>query len=281
MKKKILVSCVDAGGANIINHWIKKRNDDFFFYLKGPAKKIFKKKNIKKTELFSIRFDEIITGTSTYHELEKYVRKIAIDRKIYSTTFLDHYINYYRRFLYKKKLVLPNQIYTFDKYSTYLAKKTFKRLKIKQQINYFEKDILKRIKRKRYNKKKMNILFISEIFLNNKKLSKMVNLKFVQFLKILRERGIQYRLKYRKHPSEKFIESKKITKYLSAYEDKNFDIIKSLNWSDMVIGYGSYYLMIANKSSRDVFTLNPIGRFKLWWPLNFKLKKIHDFKFKK
>ena len=175
MKKKILVSCVDAGGANIINHWIKKRNDDFLFYLKGPAKKIFKKKNIKKTELFSIKFDEIITGTSTYHELEKYIRKIAIDRKIYSTTFLDHYINYHRRFLYKKKLVLPNQIYTFDKYSTYLAKKTFKRLKIKQQINYFEKNILKRIKKKKKKKKKKNIIFISKIFLNKKKKKKIIN----------------------------------------------------------------------------------------------------------
>ena len=68
---------------------------------------------------------------------------------------------------------------------------------------------------------------------------------------------------------------------MSAQEDKNFDIIKSLNWSDIVIGYGSYYLMIANKSSRDVFSLNPIGRFKLWWPLNFKLRKIQDLKFKK
>ena len=48
MKKKILVSCVDAGGANIINHWIKKKNDHFFFYLKGPAKKILKKKILKK-----------------------------------------------------------------------------------------------------------------------------------------------------------------------------------------------------------------------------------------
>ena len=281
MKKKILVSCVDAGGANIINHWIKKKNDHFFFYLKGPAKKILKKKNIKKKELYSIKFDEIITGTSTYHELEKYVRKIAIDRKIYSTTFLDHYVNYHRRFLYKKKLVLPNQIYTFDKYSTYLAKKTFKKLKIKQQFNYFERDILKKIKKKKYNKKITNILFISEIFLNNKRLGKMVNFKFRQFLKILRERGIHFKLKYRKHPSQKLKETKKIIKYLSAQEDKNFDIIKSLNWSDIVIGYGSYYLMIANKSSRDVFSLNPIGRFKLWWPLNFKLRKIQDLKFKK
>ena len=92
---------------------------------------------------------------------------------------------------------------------------------------------------------------------------------------------MHFRLKYRRHPSQKLKESKKIIKYLSAQEDKNFDIIKSLNWSDIVVGYGSYYLMIANKSSRDVFSLNPIGRFKLWWPLNFKLRKIQDLKFKK
>ena len=86
--------------------------------------------------------------------------------------------------MYKKKLVLPNQIYTFDKYSTYLAKKTFKKLKIKQQFNYFERDILKKSKKK-YNKKITNILYISEIFLNNKRLSKMVNFKFRQFFKII------------------------------------------------------------------------------------------------
>ena len=39
MKKKILVSCVDAGGANIINHWIKKKNDHFFFLFKRTGKK--------------------------------------------------------------------------------------------------------------------------------------------------------------------------------------------------------------------------------------------------
>ena len=43
--KNILISSHDAGGANLIYHWIKNnKNNNYFYFNKGPAKKIFKKK---------------------------------------------------------------------------------------------------------------------------------------------------------------------------------------------------------------------------------------------
>ena len=45
VNKNILISCHDAGSANLIYYWMKKFNDNnYFYYNKGPAKKIFKKK---------------------------------------------------------------------------------------------------------------------------------------------------------------------------------------------------------------------------------------------
>ena len=53
LKVNILVVSHDAGGAEILSSWLKRKNrNNLFFILKGPALDIFKKKlgNIKRLQ---------------------------------------------------------------------------------------------------------------------------------------------------------------------------------------------------------------------------------------
>ena len=98
-KRKIAVFANDAGGANLILFFIKRKKiKNPSFFLKGPALKIFKK-NIKKFQNknisnFNKSYDLILTGTSWSSDFEKKALIKAKKLKINSITMLDHYINY-------------------------------------------------------------------------------------------------------------------------------------------------------------------------------------------
>ena len=127
INKNILISCNDVGSANLIYFWKKKFNkNNFFFYNEGPAKKIFKNKNINLLKIDQLNIDFIITGTSQFSNLEKKIRNLAKLKKIQSITFLDHYVNYKKRFYYGGKLSLPDELWSFDIHSFKIAKKIFK-----------------------------------------------------------------------------------------------------------------------------------------------------------
>ena len=80
-----------------------------------------------------MKIDVIVTGTSQFSNLENKIRNIAKKVKIFSITFLDHYVNYRKRFVFNNKLQLPNEIWSFDIHSYNIAKKTFKNV----IINFF------------------------------------------------------------------------------------------------------------------------------------------------
>ena len=74
----------------------------------------------------------IITGTSQFSKLENEIRLIAKKNKIYSITFLDHYVNYKKRFYLDGKLKLPDEIWSFDIYSFRLARQLFNNVIVKK-----------------------------------------------------------------------------------------------------------------------------------------------------
>ena len=65
---KITVACHDAGGSEIICSLLKEKKINFFAFVSGPARKIFKKhfKILKKSNLnFALNnSDYLLTGTS-------------------------------------------------------------------------------------------------------------------------------------------------------------------------------------------------------------------------
>ena len=102
-KKKVILVANDSGGAEILSSWIKREKIDYRAILKGPAKKIFKRK-LGKVPLITLN-DSIkgenwfLTGTGWQTTFEyEVIKKARINGKRV-VTFLDHWGNYRGRFL--------------------------------------------------------------------------------------------------------------------------------------------------------------------------------------
>ena len=256
----ILVVSHDAGGAEILSSWLKRKikKNNFFFVLKGPALNIFKKKlgNIKRLQeknVKDIRFKKIFTSTSWDSNIEKKYIKYGLMKKIPIFCFLDHWNNYKERFIIKGKLYLPDVIYVSDKYAFNIAKKTFKKTKITLIKNFYKYDLLKKIKTKIKKINKItNILYVSEpirqhaikqhknpLFWGYDEFSSL-NFFFSEIKKFIDQNFIVI---FRKHPSEKI---NKYNEILSRYS-KNFKIIISKN-QDLYKDIGRSHVIVGNQS---------------------------------
>jgi hypothetical protein len=260
----------------LIYHWYiaNKKKYIFSFSLNGFAKKIFKKKNKK----LNSKIDFIITGTGKIKH--KYINAIKYGKKnnIKTISFLDHYVNYNSRFVYKKISILPDEIWTFDNPSFLMAKKFYKTTKIYIKKNFYL-DFLKKkyriyLKKKLIIKKYLNILFLSEPSLINKNLKKEISQNIFIFLN---QYNKKIKLIFRLHPSEKNNDLlKNIStviinkKNINFSVDKNLSITKSLYEADIVIGGETYAMVLALKLKKKVYTYLPVKSY----PFNLPFKKI-------
>jgi hypothetical protein len=135
----------DAGGAEIISSWVKKYNNNYNFYLDGPAKKIFKKKfsfkNSKDLEQMIQDSEWILCGTSWQSDLEKKAIQIAKKNQIKCISYIDHWVNYKERFISDDVMHLPNEIWVGDKEALKIASKIFSGISIHLIENEYLKEI--------------------------------------------------------------------------------------------------------------------------------------------
>lgn len=252
--KIVGICCHDAGAAEILSSFVKKYSFNYIFYIKGPAIKIFKKKlkNIKilNKKNFIKKLEVILFGTSTnYFEL-KLLK--SLDKKIYSIFFLDHWSFYQKRFLYKKKFYLPNEIWVSDRYAFDLVGKYFN---IKKKIinnPYF--DEIAKIKIKTKSK---YFLYVSSNINNSDFYSfrKFNNITFfyyaIKLIKKLKLKNIINKninkIIYKPHPAEYMKNIPKINYpgYKIKIVSNNESIVKLINNSQFVIGYNSTALVVA------------------------------------
>ena len=117
----------DAGGAEIISSWLKNHNKEFISCLKGPALDIFSRKfkNLENLEIEQAvtNSDFLLCGSSWKSTIENKALTIAKSKNIKSAVYLDHWVNYEERFIYKEKFVFPDEIWVADKYALKIAKK--------------------------------------------------------------------------------------------------------------------------------------------------------------
>ena len=179
-----LICSHDAGGANIIYKYFENKSfKNLKYLLEGPAKKIFSNKNsVLFEDLKNFKINNIYTGTSNASILEKKVIKYGIKNKIKVITFLDHYVNFKKRFYLNGEFTYPNEIWTHDIYSKNIAKKVFlkqKNVKILIKQNYY----LKNFKNIKKSNNIFNIVYISEkIYVDNKNFSKLSLEKFFKII---------------------------------------------------------------------------------------------------
>ena len=201
-KLKYLIVAYDAGAAYQIYYVIKKFKIKTKYFLQGPARKIFNKKNIESLDAEIKKSDIIITGTSLKSNLEIKVIKKCLKLKKKIISIVDNYENFKKRFLFEKKIYFPNTIITFDSLSYIEAKKykkKFYRL-IKSKDYYLE--YIKKIPKKLSKKK---IIYISSNW--NRVTSKPIDVRLAEYfciklekLKLLKPND---KIFLKTHPSEK------------------------------------------------------------------------------
>tara|TARA_B100000886_G_C20423556_1_gene492763 strand:+ start:2146 stop:3033 length:888 start_codon:yes stop_codon:yes gene_type:complete len=272
--KKIAVISHDAGGAEILSNWLKKKKYLYSTVLRGPAKKVFKKNNIEINDnelIVAIKNSEyIITGTSWQSNLEKEAIFFANKLGKYTITFLDHWVNYEERFIYKGKLTLPNEIWVTDKFAFKLAKNTFRETIVKMKHNDYLINLKKIIKEKSLLHKKNFAnqgLFIGENIsehallttgdINGFGYTEKEALKFL--LDNINNLKININnLKIRPHPSEKkakynWARDTKLVKDISNEKDLIDDILES----DIIFGCESNAMIVGVFARKKVISCIP------------------------
>lgn len=289
MKKNyIAVVSNDAGGAEILSSYIKKKKNNYIFVLTGPAKKIFYNKlkkiknvNLEKAEKIS---HKLICGTSFQSKLElKAISKFIKNGKE-TTALLDHWTNYKKRFIYKKKFVQPQNIWVFDHHAKKLAKKIFNRSKIFLKQNYFLSDIKKSYhKKKKLKKKYLNILYASEPISEFKKKyhSNLKNLfeyktfkYFYNNINYITKKN--YKIRFRHHPNENHKKYRWVFRLFKNIKlSKNISLIKDIERSDVVVGRQTMALVVGLVLGKKVISCIPPDEKRCIIPFN-AIKEMRD-----
>ena len=267
----------DAGASEILSFFAKKNKNKYNYLLKGTAKKIFKKnlgkfktislkESLKKTKLY-------ICGTGWQSDIHIQIIKATRLKSTKVIAYLDHWVNYKKRFIRNRRKVLPDMLISSDKNSYKISKKIFKKTTIIKCINYYEKKIIEKIKKLKEGEK---ILYFLEPF--NNKIEFMALKIFFQKLKKLKTINKSIILKI--HPSEK---KNKYIKFLKKYEnfkvvlDNKSSIEKLISSAKYIFGLESNALAISQKANKKVFTILPLYNRKFRLPFK-KIKNINKFK---
>jgi hypothetical protein len=94
--------------------------------------------------------------------------RLAKKNKVFCASYLDHWVNYKARFIDKRKLFLPDEIWIGDIQAKLIAKKIFKTTKIKYVKNEYFESAKQIVYSKKYKIKK--ILILSTPIANDAKL---------------------------------------------------------------------------------------------------------------
>jgi hypothetical protein len=266
----------DAGGAEILSNYVLQNKDNYQFVLEGPAVSIFSKLlgeiNIKSLEATIGNTTLYLTGTSWQSEIEKITIQTAKKNQIKVVSFVDHWVNYKERFIYKDQLVLPDEIWVGDEDALELAKSIFPTEIIKLKSNpYFEslKSYFRNWKTKNHSDETFNILFICENISDHAK--KSFNDErywgytetdaieyFFQNLEKLKIKSGNYT--FRPHPSD---EAGKYDWVKDKYHEypiqisNQIPLFEQIADSDLVVGCESMALIVASLANKKVVSCIP------------------------
>lgn len=289
LKKKILVVCHDAGGAEIVSAWVKKHAGAFetLALVSGPARRIFTRKGLSpflsKRAAFKLmdRMDSrdlVLTGTSGEADLERRCIRKAKEKGIQTVSYLDHWVHYRERFSYPEKgweTNLPHELWVGDRRALALARRLFRHVPVRFVQNEYWREVKARYKvlARRIRPRAGTVLFMSEpghgAFDEHKILKSVLD-----FL----SRSPQKRsLIIAHHPSES---KQKYHKLLARYRHKIRFVrehgtrVRDFACSDIVIGMRSMGLVLAALLRKKTVSILPAS---VPFPLPVRgIVRVHD-----
>ena len=127
----LLVACHDAGGAEIVSSWLRRRPDADAVpcLLEGPARAIFARKlgpALRTVDALPSLdgLGLVLCGSSADAPLERGVVRAARAAGVRSAVWLDHWVNYPQRFVLDGAAVLPDEVWVADEHAERLAAET-------------------------------------------------------------------------------------------------------------------------------------------------------------
>lgn len=135
----------DAGGAEIISSYLRRRGLPFVCCLDGPALGVFQRKfaDVRQLPLASVveASDWLLCGTSFYSDLEWQALRLARKSGRRAITVLDHWVNYPDRFVRHGEQCLPFEIWVGDQIALELARKDLAEVPLKLEPNAYLLDL--------------------------------------------------------------------------------------------------------------------------------------------
>lgn len=148
--ERVAIVSHDAGGAELLAHYVKNAKLSVCFALEGPAINVFRR---VLGEVDILPLDQaleqsawVLTGSSWQSDLEwRALREAHASRKK-CVTFLDHWVNYRERFVWNGVECLPDKLWVADRYAKSIAENQFPHMQIECKGNPYLDDISKRAK---------------------------------------------------------------------------------------------------------------------------------------
>jgi hypothetical protein len=145
----LLVACHDAGGAEIVSSWLRRRPDAHTVacLLEGPARPIFARRigpALRTVDALPPLggLELVLCGSSAYAALERRVVRAARAAGVRSAVWLDHWVNYAERFVLDGELTLPDEVWVADEHARRLAAETLPGARIRLCRNPYLDDIV-------------------------------------------------------------------------------------------------------------------------------------------
>jgi hypothetical protein len=141
----VLIVSHDAGGAEILSSFLKLNDIPYLFCLAGTAVNIFQRK-IGNVYNYSLeegieQVDWVLTGTSWASDLEYRAIVLAMKKKKFVVSFLDHWLNYRERFNWHGTEILPDEIWVGDENAYDSARLIFADLPVRLLPNPFWEEV--------------------------------------------------------------------------------------------------------------------------------------------
>lgn len=135
----------DAGGAEILSSYVRRKRPDCVYVLDGPARKVFERK-LGAVQILSLHeavrlADWLLCGTSWQSDLELDAFQLARAEGKRTVAFLDHWVNYRERFERGGILRLPDEIWVGDPIAFRLAQEKLPGIPVSQIDNPYVADI--------------------------------------------------------------------------------------------------------------------------------------------
>lgn len=269
MKPRILLCSHDAGGANLLLAWaLEHPNNSYLALLSGPAVGIYSASNLIFNSIDSIEsiprnISQFICSTGWQTDFEKILIEHCVSNNKKVAVYLDHWVNYRARFVFKNHLLVPDQIWVVDEEALIVATKEMPEVhKIKVIGNYYEETIINNIKNNSPpSKNSASILLCLEPIRENIDVVALWDdlVNFLQF----KCNGCQFII--RPHPSGELDGSEYLKDKLASFANVRMSrctLEADLACCRTVIGYQSSIFSIAHKLNKEVISYFPAQAMK-------------------